>query len=165
MSGGRYAENTTVPVDRSIAEIDRLVEKYGAEEFGYMREPGRIVIMFRVEGRVWIKLPLPLPSPDEERFRYTPAGYERNASTARDAYQRAVRQRMRAAVLMVKARLEAIDLGIETLEQAFMPYLMLPSGQTMAEHVMPQLHEMYETGRMPRALLGGVALALGSGER
>lgn len=154
-----------MPVERSIAEIDRLVEKYGAEEFGYMREPGRVIITFRVAGRVWVKIPLPLPKKDAPEIVYTPTGRERGPYDQAEAYRKAVRQRMRAAVLMVKARLEAIDLGIETLEMAFMPYLLLPSGETMTEHIMPQLHEMYDTGRMPRALLGGVALALGAGER
>jgi hypothetical protein len=42
-------------------------------------------------------------------------------------------------VLSIKAKLEAVETGIESFEIAFMPYVVLPDGKTVAEHVLPAL--------------------------
>lgn len=62
-----YAEHTAVPVDRSRAEIERTLAKYGATRFGTMMEPGGASIYFEVNGRQ-IQLRVPMPPREDKQF-------------------------------------------------------------------------------------------------
>jgi hypothetical protein len=77
------------------------------------------------------------------------------ASAAETAYEQAVRQRWRALVLIVKAKLEAIEAGIGTIETEFLSSVMLPNGSTVGEWVAPQLIAVYGRGEMPALMPGG----------
>jgi hypothetical protein len=57
-------------------------------------------------------------------------------------------------VLVVKAKLEAIELGISTVEREFLADVYLPSGQTVHAYLCASLREAYSSGKMP-PLLGG----------
>ena len=46
-----FAADTSVSVEKSRAEVERTLARYGATAFGYMTEPGRAVIMFEAHGR------------------------------------------------------------------------------------------------------------------
>lgn len=65
-------------------------------------------------------------------------------------------QAARALYWHVKNLFDAIDFGIVDLEQAFMPYLMLPDGQTAYERLSPQLAAL-KAGEMPLLLDRGKA--------
>ena len=62
-----YAENTEVPTDRSRAEIERTLERYGATAFMYGWDMQRAVISFDVAGRRY-RIALPLPEKDDPDF-------------------------------------------------------------------------------------------------
>src|SRR5258705_7876642 len=54
-----YVARTTVRVDRTKAEIERTLTRYGADRFAYFVEPKGAVIMFEAHGRrVRFNLPL-----------------------------------------------------------------------------------------------------------
>lgn len=55
-----YAQNTTVTADKSRAEIERTLQRYGADQFMYGWDDARAMIMFRMGGRQ-IKFLLPMP--------------------------------------------------------------------------------------------------------
>ncbi len=61
-------------------------------------------------------------------------------------------QRWRAFNLVVKAKLEAIESGISTLEDEFMAFIQLPSGETVGQWMQPQIEAAYRTGTMPPLL-------------
>ena len=42
----RYAETTKVPVDRSRAEIERVLERYGCSRFGIMNETDGSALLY-----------------------------------------------------------------------------------------------------------------------
>jgi hypothetical protein len=96
-----------------------------------------------------------LPDPSAEEFTLTPTGRERSASAAEDAYEQAVRQRWRALALVIKAKLEAVEAGISTVEDEFLAHVALPAGGTVGEWMRPRLDEVYASGRMPALLPGG----------
>lgn len=56
----KYAENTSVSVENSRSEIERVLQRYGADSFGYAWDQGRAVVQFVHEGRQ-IRFVLPLP--------------------------------------------------------------------------------------------------------
>jgi FkbM family methyltransferase len=75
-----------------------------------------------------------------------------------------IRELWRALVLVVKARLESVESGIESFEQAFLPYIQLPDGQTAGEFLIPQVEAAYELGEMPSLLPAASNRQLSRGE-
>lgn len=147
----RYAQNTSVPADRSRAEIDRVLSRYGACGFGYSWERRSVVIV-----------PKPLHGPQmEERdfaaivFQFkerrvrldVPMPTAREAGTTQRAEAQS-RQRWRALLLVIKAKLEAVESGISTLEQEFLANIVTESGRTIGEVIVPRLSEAVAAGRL-----------------
>lgn len=151
---GRYAERTTVTPNKTQAEIQDLLEKYGCENFAIAREPMRVSIGFLMHERR-VRFTLPLPDKNDAKFKRTPTGKTRSENSHNEAYEQEVRRRWRALLLTIKAKLESVESGIETFEEAFMAQLLLPDGHTMSEWASPQIKIMYETGTMPPLLGSG----------
>lgn len=143
----RYAENTKVPVDRSRAEIERTLQRYGADAFAYATTADRAMVEFSAHNRR-VRFLLPLPQAGERRFTHTPTGQQRAASVAQSERDKAVRQAWRALALLIKAQMEAVEAGIVTFEVAFLPYTVLPSGRTVADDVTPLVEQAYEQGQV-----------------
>lgn len=156
-----YAASTDVSADRSKAEIERLLLKYGATRFatGWDLEAQAAVLTFDLNRRR-IRFRLSMPSKDDRSFWHTPATKERRSESAALArYEQAVRARWRSLVLALKAKLVAVDEGIETFEDAFLAYTVLPDNTTVGDWAKEQIETAYESGRMPE-LLPGAHLAL-----
>jgi hypothetical protein len=64
----------------------------------------------------------------------------------------AIRQRWRALLLVIKAKLEAVQGGITEFDAEFLPHIVLPDGQTVGDWIIPQVNTAYELGEMPQAL-------------
>lgn len=152
----RFATKTEVPAEKSRAEIEKLLLRYGADQFMYGIKPEAAVIAFRAMGR-HIRFILPFPSPTERRFTHVKRANryyeeERTEIQARAAWEQEVRSRWRALALVIKAKLEAVESGIAEFEDEFMAHVVLPNGQTMAEHARPLIARAYESGQMPPLL-------------
>jgi len=104
-----FAEGTTVPVERSRAEIERTLQRYGATAFGYATRDGMAMVEFTISDR-HVRMVLVLPSKDERRFTHHSRG-ARTAPQAFEQWEGACRQRWRALALVVKAKLEAVGEG------------------------------------------------------
>lgn len=157
---GRYARDTNVTVASSRIELEELLSKYGADRFGYVTdETGAVRIAFRIGGR-HVRLDVPMPDLMAREFTHTPATDKlRSYDSRQRVLDQAKRQRWRALVLVVKAKLEASEIGISTIEREFMADTVMPDGRPVHEHVQPLVQLAYETGVMPPALL-----LLGAGE-
>ncbi len=157
-SKGKFATETTVSVEKSLAEIRTLLKRYEAGKFGYIEEDDRVGIGFEMQNRR-VRFVMPLPDRADLRVihgsQYGAYGRERSSSEVETAYERAVRSRWRGLVLTIKAKLESVEVGIESFDEAFMAQLVLPSGETMAEWAAPQIKVAYEQGVMPPLLPSG----------
>lgn len=153
---GQYAQTTEVPAERSRAEVEKTLKKYGASSFAYGWEGTRAVIGFQMSDRR-IRFELPLPDPADQIFHRSPTGRPKTATAANAAYEQAVRQRWRALALMVKAKLEAVASGIVTFEAEFLPHTVLPSGRTVFEDIAPAVAAAYVTGRVAPLQIEGRA--------
>jgi len=153
----RYAASTKVPLDRSRAEIERTVTRYGATAFGYMSGGTDAAIVFEIANRR-VMFRVPLPDRRAREFTHTPErGARRRPEAAEELRQQAVMQRWRALALVIKAKLEAVAAGITTVEQEFLAHIVLPDGHTtVGTWMAPQLAAAYDAGTMP-ALLPGVS--------
>lgn len=125
-----YAKNTTVPVTRTRQAIEDLMTKRGADQFFSGTDKARAMLAFRLGGR-HIRFVLPL-------------------SDVRTDQQ--LRARWRALFLVIKAKLEAVDIGITTIEEAFLTETVLPDRHTVGEVMLPQVESAYRDGKMPGLL-------------
>jgi hypothetical protein len=155
-SMSRYANETAVSVEKTKAELERLLAKYSARQFVSGWDENQAVIGFVMCGRA-IRFRLPLPDKGSEEFSRTPSGRRvRSKAVAEKAWEQACRSRWRALLLVVKAKLEAVECCISTFETEFMAWTVLPGdGRTVAEAMGPQVRHAIEAGETPRLLLPG----------
>lgn len=149
----RYAESTSVAADRSRAEIERTLARYGATAFGYGWSGDRAMVEFAMAGRR-VRFILPMPDRADPDFTLTPTGRDRSSSQAEAAWEQATRQRWRALSLVVKAKLEAVETGITSFEEEFLAHIVLPNGETVGQWAVPQVAQAYELGTMPALMPG-----------
>lgn len=145
-----YAEKTSVSVAKTKADIEELVQKYGADQFISGFKDNIAIVGFSLADR---QVRFVLPLPDKAKFLYTPGrGQRRTDDAARAAWEQACRSKWRALYLVIKAKLEAVDAGISTFEREFLADIVLPDGQTAGDWIHPQLEQAYLTGNMPPLL-------------
>jgi hypothetical protein len=129
-----YASRTKVPVDKTRMDIERLVKKYGAKGFASAWQDGSARVEFLCQNR---------------HVRLTVETRGIVASTVE-------RERWRALLLLVKAKLVAVEAKIATFEQAFVGDIVLPeTGKTVWESVREPLKLAYEQNRAVPLLPGG----------
>lgn len=117
---GRYAAKTSVSPERSRQELNEMLRRYGAGGFAYVwQESGDEVIEFVMRRR---RVRVVLPAVDDQPPRHTQRGR-----------QQAEAQRWRALLLVVKAKLEAVESGITTFDAEFLGGMVLPNGRTFGE--------------------------------
>lgn len=152
----RYAQHTEVSADRSRAEIEKTLQRYGASGFMYGWQESRALIEFIYNGKR-IRFLLELPDKNNDEFWLTAGGRRRkNESQAFAAWEQATRQRWRALNLAVKAKLEAVESKITTFEAEFLAHIVMPDGKTVAEHTIPLVEKAYISGNTPKLLLPGI---------
>jgi len=154
----RYAAGTDVPANRSREQIEKVVTRYGADQYlygwggaGMVGPAGTAVIQFRAHER-YVRFVLPMPDRDDHEFTVTDTGRARTATAAEAAWEQATRQRWRALLLNITAKLEAVDIGLATFEQEFMANIVLPDGSTVSDFMAPQIERAYATSEMPSML-------------
>ena len=124
-----YASRTTVPADKTRGEIERALTRYGAKNFAYFTETGRAVIVFVASDRR-IRFDLPLPTGDSDKD------------------EKAKRQKWRALLLCIKAKLEGVESKIETFEEAFLSHVVMIDGMTVYAHTRDAIATAYKSGEM-----------------
>jgi len=135
----RYAASTSVPVERSKQEIERLLRRHGATAFAAMWSGERYVVMFEMRSR---RVRLDVPAPDRKKFR-TDSKYDQEQ-----------RRRWRVLLLLLKSKLEMVASGDADFDAEFLAYLSLPGDATVASRVLPALDELLKNGKMPPLLPG-----------
>jgi hypothetical protein len=147
-TGHPFAEGTEVSPERSQAEIQKNLQRYGATGFMYGWEDSAAVLAFKAHDRL-MRFHLPLPDRNDPALGRTATGRSRNPQAA---YEAEVRRRWRALTLAIKAKLEAVSTGITSFEEEFGMFVVLPDGSTVREHVLPKIDEAYQNGTMPELL-------------
>jgi hypothetical protein len=158
-----YASTTTVPVEKTRAEIEQLLVKHRATHFmsAWGEEDGkrRAVIAFEMHDRR-LMFHLPLPDPNERAFTHAKMrGYakRRTDAAAARAWEQACRSRWRGLLLTIKAKLESVEAGIETFEEAFLAQVVVSDGTrqtTMGKWAAPRIAAAYSGTPLPRLLPG-----------
>ena len=130
-----YAKRTTVPIEKTKTEIERVLVGYGADRFAYFVETGKAMVVFEAHQRR-LRFDLPL------------------STGADDKGEQARRQKWRALLLCIKAKLESVASNIETFEEAFLAHVVMPDGHTVYEHTRPRIAQISNDGTMQPLLPG-----------
>jgi hypothetical protein len=155
-----YAEGTAVSVEKSKAELEGLLGKHGATQRGIMAddEAGRAVVVFVIRDHQY-RLEIPLPTLDlckpedgEEPRGWWGWGEERRNAWIRFERSQQCRERWRAVVLLIKAKLELVRIGVSTIEREFLADLVLPNGDRLEAIIAGQIKSALAGGPPPRLL-------------
>lgn len=147
-----YAEQTTISVSRTKADIEEMVTKAGADQFVSGFSKDKAVIGFTLNARQ-IRFILPMPDKNDPKFWYTESRkIKRTSEQAYTAWEQNCRSKWRSLYLIIKAKLEAINSGISTVEKEFLYNIVLPDGEIVGEWMTPQLEATYQNGQMPPML-------------
>ena len=143
-----YAQGTCVGEDRSRAELQFILERFGADQFGYQNDKTTrtAAIAFRFKG-VHFVFRLPLSRPDDKRIRFSPSGRLRINSQVELLMREENRRRWRSLCLAVKAMLVGVEDGIFEFGQVFMPYMVWGDGRTTWQALLPTVEECLKAGR------------------
>ena len=121
-----YAETTKVPILKTQAEICELVQRAGATTYGTATEGGRGIVFFRLKNRM-IRFMVEVPDGEQKS-----------------------RTRWRALLLILKAKIEAINTGIVTMEDEFLAQTMTGDGGTVSDHIQPIIERNFIEGGTPQ---------------
>lgn len=150
-----YASKTEVTTDKSQAEIRRLIKRAGADRIASLDDRDCAIISFEMNGRRVI-FKLPLPQRNDNAFNLYKQGkttFQRTDSAVDKLYEQACRSRWRSLLLAIKAKLESVESGIETFEEAFLAQTVMPNGQTVFEGTKETIKQAYLNNAMPKNLL------------
>lgn len=137
-----FAEKSDVPFERSIAEIIALLRKAGADRIAQFEEPERFTITFQMVDR-YVQFRVPLIA------EYAgPASHGNNRPVDRQKWiDQRNRQKGRALMLVIKAKLESVESQVETFEEAFLAQVLMPDGDTLYDRVKEPIAIEYREGR------------------
>ena len=153
----KYAQNTSVSVARSKAEIEDILTKYGATGFVTGWNEQGAAVGFVMQGKQ-IKFLLPLPDKSAREFTHVKVSQytdkPRSPDKVMQAWEQACRQRWRALVLCIKAKLEAVSQGITSFEHEFLAHFVIKNNQTVGDLLIPHLEKAQLEGKLPQLTLG-----------
>lgn len=167
MSASIFAAHTSVDVQKTKLELERLLVKHGAAQYGNAHDDaaGIAVCYFALGGRS-IRLQIPIPKldawPDPKLADYQQKkkcpqmwgrwGEATRAQWVRQQWEQVCRTRWRCMLLIVKAKLELIGMNLSTVDREFLADITLPDGRSVGEWLKPGIDKAYMGGRMPRML-------------
>lgn len=147
-----FAANTKVSAARSQEEIRLVVKKYGAKSFGSFEDGDKAIVLFETQDRR-VRFTLTLPDPEGDQFVYS-RGKLRAPYQIVPLWEQACRQRWRALLLAIKAKLESVEAGIESFDEAFLSHIVLPTGEAFGPRALDAIAAAYDGKPLPPLLAG-----------
>jgi hypothetical protein len=124
--------------DKALAEIQRILQRFGCNKFGVMTDWDAGILMVQFE---WRGARVSFPA----NFKgYATAWLKENPWTTRksltkDQWEAKALEIGSVAVYSIlrdwiKAQVVAVETGLVSMEEVFMAHILLPNGQRMIEH-------------------------------
>ena len=152
-----YAETTKVEVEKSVAEIVGLVRSNAGSQIAQLDDDDRYVIAFTMASRQ-VRFVVSFDPVSHKRFERDGRNSMRDAAGRRAQWEQHRRQRMRALLLVIRAKFESVASQVETFEEAFLANVVMSDGLTVYERIREPLAIEYQTGKVaPLALTGPAA--------
>lgn len=149
----QYAAGTQTSVLSSQAEVLGILARFGIEKHAFMNDGGSAAVAFEFCG---INYRMSIQNPIYDDCKFTPTGRIRSKDQTDSAVAEETKRRWRSLVLLVKAKIVAVNDKISGFEQEFMPYMVSTNGISLYDAMRPSIEQA-------RSLSGNVQLALPGG--
>jgi len=147
MARKKFAESTNVTPEESKSSINHILKQWGVRgiQWSEIFDENKVVLQFLwspdgMEQHYMARMAITLPTDDQLREE---AKHKRSGRVIEEKFERLKDQRgwreHRVLHIFLKGAFEAIDNGIITAEQLFLPWLVGRDGRTVGEVVGPQL--------------------------
>ena len=130
---------TATAGDKALAELQRVLAKFGCQSFGTMTdaERGVTIIQFKHRNR-HVSLEASWKGYAQAWIKAHP--YNAWTRMPRNQYDQKALKQAQASVCSVlrdwvKGQVTAVECGIMSFEAAFMPHMLLPSGERLIDRV------------------------------
>jgi len=138
-----YASGTTVPIDKSKHQIETMLIRHGARKFGYMSGDDHFCIgfiMLNDDGNpVHYAMTIGIPDRNDPGFTRSHGGKrERDQHIAHERWEQECKRVWRSLWLIVKAKIEAVNSGLSTIEREFLADRLMHGGKTLMAVVEEQ---------------------------
>lgn len=150
----KYADRTQVSVAKTKLDIETLVTKNGATAFiaGWDDERQSHMIAFKLET---LHIRYLFGRPVRRDFAKTAQGKIRTQTQVTAAMEQAERSLWRGLLLLIQAKFVAIADGIRSIEEEFLPDVVMPNNQTFREWASPYIKTWIAQDKIPPMLPGG----------
>lgn len=135
---------TDVPANKSIAEIQQMLQKHGVSGIMMEYEPGTgqiesLAFKLDIEGRTWA-FRLPLRWRNAHQVMYRGVKDQVNWRTGESRYKKsreeqAYRVAWRILKDWVAVQMALVELEIVQVQEVFLPYIIQKNGQTLFENI------------------------------
>lgn len=133
-------------VAKSQEDIRRILSKYGADGVQFSEDWKAMILMVnflysvgKIQYTVVFKVPIPKAEAE------SPSGRQRSSNQMQKIQEQYERGIWRALFWAIKSRLESVDLGIESFQEAFLSHIEIPgTNNQIGEILIPRL----ETGNL-----------------
>jgi hypothetical protein len=149
----KYAARTSVTPERSRAEIERTLTRYGATGFMYAWSESGATIGFMMND---VQYRVTIPPRQRKNFEKMQGGRRRNNTQIKQAMEQSEKQGWRSLALIIKAKLEWLDDKSHKVEEEFLPWMVMPDGRTFADWAIPQIEVMKASKQMPRLMVSDI---------
>lgn len=120
----KYAQDTSVPADRTRNEIEALLRRHGSTGFVYGNTDSQVMIGFQMKER-------------RLRFLVPMLVLNQRRSNEREVAKEE-RRRWRALLLLIKAKLESVASGIVAFDHEFLAHIVIDGNTTVGDHWVPE---------------------------
>lgn len=143
-------QGTQVSVEKSKAAIDTLLEKYNVQDVIWASRRGEFLVLgFVIEKadrgthrHIPIRIKLPLLVRHYRDGRSNPDVPQPKAT-------------YRLLFYFIKAKLEAVESGLETIEESFMPHIVVDGKRTLKDVYLNQLPAVNNSRQLMMGEYGG----------
>lgn len=145
-----YMESTKIDVDSTVADIQRVLSRYRCQaimtKFDRAGEIEAVMFQLEVEGRA---IPFQLPARWEPIFEYL--NKHRSPRTQEDKANQDKEQAKRVAwrqiLRWIEAQLALVQTHMVSMQEVFMPYILLKEGETMYQALARREFRLLEDHR------------------
>ncbi len=148
----QFASGTTVSVEQTEMQIRKMLLAYGATGYVVGNHQGVNMLAFSLAGYT---IRFSFEQPREVDYEHNSKGVRQSRQQIKEATEKAHRVMWRELHLNIKSKLVMVHSKFRTVEQEFMPDIVLPNNMTVYEYSRPELRRMLESGEMPQLLPGG----------
>ena len=131
--------STATSGDKALVELQRTLAKFGCQSFGTMTdaERGVTIVQFKWRSRV-VSIEASWKGYATAWLKTNPYTYRKRGT--RQQYEEEALRQGRVSVCSVlrdwvKGQVTAIECGVMSFEAAFMPHMLLPSGERLIDRV------------------------------